>query len=315
MDEGGQSQKLPMTLGPYRMLRLLGSGGLSQVFLARKVGASGFEKDVALKTLLPELEGQGVFERLLIEEALMGSRFSHRNLVHVHDLGLDRGTYYVCMDFVDGASLSRLTGMTTKDKPVVLPALELSLFIAVEICLALEYVHRLTDAQNRPMGLVHRDVSPSNILISRDGEVKLADFGIAKATLLSDTTWGRLMKGTVAYMSPEQLHGESLTSKSDQFSFGVMLAEILSGSRPFDGSTLIETMDRTKHAEDPDLSHVPSALRPLIRRCLAREPNQRYQGFNMLRRELEQLRSHLPMLSTDELRNWVAIQLGVKTQA
>src|SRR5688572_21566443 len=217
-------------LGPYRLVSRLGHGGMAEVWLALAYGASGFEKKVAVKLLLPECRGHGELERLLIEEARLGARLSHRNLVGVHDLGIDEGTYYVRMDFVDGVDLATRLRRGR-------PAPELALLVAWEVALALEYVHGVADDAGRPLGLVHRDVSPANILVSRAGEVKLADFGVAKATMLADLTREGVRKGKYAYMSPEQVAGDPLTPRSDHFGLGVTLMELLAGRRPYDADT------------------------------------------------------------------------------
>jgi serine/threonine-protein kinase len=287
------------SLGPYRLERLLGRGGMAEVYLALKYGASGFERRVALKTLRPEHQGDHVLERLLIEEAKVGARFHHRNLVQVHDLGVDQGRYYVCMDLVDGADLRSLT------RPERLPP-ALALHVAEEVAFALEYVHELKDDAGRALGLVHRDVSPGNILLSRMGEVRLADFGIAKATLLADITWGRFRKGKVAYMSPEQLDGGSLTPQSDQFALGVTLAEMISGRRPFDGPSPLDTMERIRRAENPDLAGVPRRVRQVLARCLKRQPSARWKSPAELRQALRRLRRHRDIGAPAELAAWVS---------
>lgn len=288
----------PEQLGPYRILRRIGHGGTAQVFLALAYGASGFEKQIALKTLLPEFTGDGALEKLLIEEARLGARLQHRNLVQVHDLGIDEGIYYVRMDYIDGPNLATLLRRET-------PPIALALFLAEELTLALEYVHTLSDEEGRPLGLVHRDVSPSNILVSRFGEVKLSDFGIAKATLLSDITWGKVLKGKYAYMSPEQIRGEPLGPQSDQFSLGVTLFELLSGERPYDGETPLETMDNIRQAAPPDLTALPEVVRPLILRCLAPKPADRFPDMEALRKELTQARASFPLAGPSELGRWV----------
>ncbi len=290
---------LPRQLGPYRLVRRLGHGGMAEVFLAEAYGASGFEKRVAVKTLLPELRGHGDLERLLIEEARLGARLAHRNLVGVHDLGVDDGVYYVRMDFVDGTDLATLLKRR-------LPGPALALWIVEEMALALDYVHRFTDGGARPLGLVHRDVSPSNVLCSRAGEVKLADFGIAKATLLADATRGNLRKGKYAYMSPEQVAGEPLTPASDQFSLGVILAELLGGERPFDGASPLAVMDRIREAKPPSLPGLPPDLRALVLRALARKPRDRFpDAFTLAAAVAAARRSYQPVGPRD-LEAWVA---------
>jgi serine/threonine-protein kinase len=275
---------LPRQLGPYRLLRRLGRGGMAEVFLARAVGASGFEKAVAVKTLLPELVGSSELERLLIEEARIGALLSHRNLVEVHDLGVDRGIYYVRMDYVDGMDLAALDRAGRLDP-------ELVLLVAEEVALALEYVHSVCDEAGRPLGLVHRDVSPSNVLLSRHGDVKLADFGIAKATALAETTRASIRRGKYAYMSPEQVAGEPLDRASDQFGFGVMLIELLTGTRPFDGPSPLDTMDNIKRASPPDVSALDADVAEIALRCVARAPADRFESGSSLRAALTAARA------------------------
>jgi serine/threonine-protein kinase len=272
---------------------------MAEVFLAVSYGASGFEKKVAIKTLLPELQGRGELERLLIEEARLGARLSHRNLVGVHDLGVDEGCYWVRMDWVDGSDLATLL----RGAP---PSTEAALLIAEEIALALDWLHRAADDAGRSLGLVHRDVSPSNVLLSRAGEVKLGDFGIAKATMLADLTGGGVRKGKYAYMSPEQVSGAPLGPASDQFGLGVLLAEMLCGARPFDGGGPLETMENIRAATVPDLPGAPEDLAAIVRRCVARDPAARWPNAEALRRALAQARRMRDPAGPPELAAFVA---------
>jgi serine/threonine-protein kinase len=270
---------------------------MAQVFLAVAFGASGFEKRVAIKLLLPELEHSPELVRALIEEARLGAQLTHKNLVQVHQLGVADGKYYVVMDFVDGCDLATLARRGR-------PPPELALLVGEELARALDYVHRVTDEAGRPLGLVHRDVSPSNVLISRSGEVKLADFGVAKATLLADITRGNVRKGKYAYMSPEQVGGEPLTAASDQFSLGVTLFELLSGRRPFDGDGPHDTMERVRRADPPDASSLPEVVRDLILRCLSRDPAARFPSVEELRRALAEARRAFPPVGEPDLAAW-----------
>ncbi|MEO1269143.1 MAG: serine/threonine-protein kinase [Myxococcota bacterium] len=289
---------LPRYLGPYCLVRRVGHGGMCEVYLAMVYGASGFEKRVAIKTLLPECQGNASMERLLIKEATIGAQLQHRNLVQIHDFGSDEGVYYVRMDYVEGADLLTLI---RKEQPA--PAL--ALLIAEEIALALDYVHRCTDSEGRPLGLVHRDISPSNILLSVSGEVKLADFGVAKATKLADVTQGNIRKGKYAYMSPEQVASDELTPRSDQFGLAITLMEMLCGRRPFDGASPLATMDRIRAGDPPDLSDLKPEFRPLIARCLNHSPNARYPSAGSLYRALARLRHNLPPAGSPALGAWV----------
>lgn len=295
--------ELPRRLGPYTLLERLGHGGMAEVFLARAVGASGFEKPVAIKVLKAEHQGDGELERMLIEEAKLGAKLAHRNLVQVHDLGVDRGVHYVRMDYVDGADLDTLRGGG-------LPSAPLALLIAEEIALALAYVHSLDDAEGRPLGLVHRDVSPSNVLLSRAGEVKLADFGIAKATMLSHNTAASIRRGKYAYMSPEQIAGEPLSSRSDQFGLGVMLHELLIGERPFDGASPLDTMDRVREAAPPDVSGLDADLGAIVATCLAKDPDERFETAEHLARAIGAARRLRESASALELARWTCERLA-----
>ncbi len=285
-------------IGPYRIIRKLGQGGMAQVFLGVAFGASGFEKQVAVKLLLPELEHSAELVRALIEEARLGAQLAHKNLVQVHHLGVAEGRYYVVMDFVDGQDLATLARRG-------LPPPELTLAIGEELARALDYVHRVGDGAGRPLGLVHRDVSPSNVLLSRAGEVRLGDFGVAKATLLADITRGNVRKGKYAYMSPEQVAGEPLGPASDQFSLGVTLYELLAGRRPFDGEGPHDTMERVRRADPPDAAALPPPARALLLRCLSRDPAARFASAEELRRALSAARRHFPEAGEPDLARWV----------
>lgn len=290
---------LPRQLGPYRLLKRLGHGGMAEVFLAVAHGASGFEKRVAIKVLLPELQGDGEYERVLIEEACRAARFSHRNLVCVHDLGVAGGAYYVRMDWVDGPDLATLLARAR-------PAAPVALYVAEELAHALAYLHALTDDDGRPLGLVHRDVSPSNVLLSRAGEVRLGDFGIAKATLLAEATRGGARKGKYAYMSPEQVTGGALTAASDQFALGIALYEMLTGARPYDAETALETMERVREAAAPDTGSLDADLAAIVRRCLARAPGERFAHMGALARALATARRTRAPAGADELARYAA---------
>ncbi len=284
-------------LGPYRILQPLGQGGMSQVFVAARYGASGFEKKVALKTLPADQLTHDRWTRALIQEAKLCAQLNHRNLVQVYDLGVDEGIYYLCMELVQGVDLKHLKSR------LPLPV-EIALFIVQELALALHYVHCVTDTDGRSLGLVHRDVSPSNILLSDAGEVKLSDFGVAKATMLTDATWGRFRKGTIAYMSPEQMEGGALSAPSDQFSLGVVLYEMLSGFRPFDADTPVATLERIQEAKPPELDHLPESLHPLLLRMLSRQPDARFPTSRDVYEATKEL--PYPRVSAFELADFLA---------
>jgi serine/threonine protein kinase len=284
-------------LGPYEIVRRLGRGGMAEVFLAVVHGASGFERRVAVKTLVPELQGEPALERALVHEARLAGRLAHRNLVMVLGLGVDDGVTYVVMEYVDGGDLETLTRARRMPLPLVL-------LVAEELALGLAYLHGAADDRGLPLGLVHRDVSPSNILVSRAGEVKLGDFGIAKATALADLTGGT-RKGKYAYMSPEQLTGEPLTGASDQFALGVTLVELATGARPFDGETPLATMENVRRGIRPDLAALPASVATLALRALSAAPADRHASPEALRLAIAAARRELAPVALPDLATWI----------
>lgn len=175
-------------LGPYSILKRLGFGGMCEVYLAQRFGASGFQKQVALKVLLPEHRGQSSYERQLILEAVTGAKLNHPSIAQVHDLGIDQGVYFIVMEYIHGQDLRTIMHHNK-------PPTAIALYIIAQLARALHYLHTFEDEQDRWLGLVHRDVSPSNILITQDGDLKLIDFGITKATQSTSKTHGRIRKG------------------------------------------------------------------------------------------------------------------------
>ena len=281
------------SLGPYPLVRRLGRGGMAEVFLAVAHGASGFSREVAVKTLAPELVGDADLERALIREATIAGRLRHRNLVAVHTLGVDEGLYYVVMEYVDGGDLAG----------AVLPE-ALAIHVACEVALGLSYLHGARDERNLPLGLVHRDLSPSNVMVSRTGDVKLADFGIAKITAHADLTGAGTRKGTYAYMSPEQLAGDPVTAAADQWGLAVTLAELLTGTRLFGGDVPLETMQAIESGQKR-LGGIALDLAAVIDTATARDPSERFASIDELRRALEAVRRSREPAGAAELAMWV----------
>lgn len=267
----------PRAFGPFQLEAKVGQGGMAEVFRARVFGPSGFEKRVVVKTLREELVGEPELEKMFVEEAKLQARLSHRNLVQAHDLGAVDGRPWVRLDWVDGVELGALP------KPLALPLVR---FVGAELALGLHALHEARDEQGRPLGIVHRDLSPTNVLVSSLGEVKLADFGIARATQLKEQTRGGVRKGTYAYMSPEQVSGRPLTVASDQFALGALLCELCTGQRAFDGATPLDTMDAIRSGRAPELLEVEPSLRSVLLRALSLEPSARFESVKALRAAL-----------------------------
>ncbi|HEX3344281.1 MAG TPA: serine/threonine-protein kinase, partial [Polyangiaceae bacterium] len=229
-----------MRLGRYELLTLLASGGMAQVFIARLAGQHGFERLVALKTMRPEHAESDAFRRMFLDEAQLAARIRHVNVVEVLDLGDEQGIVYQAMTLVEGDSVAALLRRRRQLGARGLPH-GVAARIVADVLSGLHAAHELTDADGRALHIVHRDVSPQNVLVSVDGIAKIADFGIAKARLrLADETDAGQIKGKFAYMAPEQLERRTTDRRADVFSTGVMLWEALTGKRLFGGIDLIE---------------------------------------------------------------------------
>ena len=217
-----------MKFGQYELRELIGVGGMAEVYKGRAVGAEGFEKLVAIKRILPDLAEDERFVKMLLTEARIHASLSHRNIVQIHDLGISEdGEYFIVLEYVEGYDL-RVILEQLKEHGEIIPE-ALSLHIAAELAQGLHFAHEQRGADGQPLGLVHRDVTPSNVLISFAGEVKLSDFGLAKRR--QDRSVVGSLKGNLAYMSPEQARQSPLDRRTDVFSLGAVLFEMLTGNR------------------------------------------------------------------------------------
>lgn len=286
------------TFGRYRLLERLGEGGMAEVFKAKSFGVEGFEKVLVIKRILPKLAEQGTFVDMFVHEAKLAVRLSHANIVQVFDLGRvdhpngDPTSYFIAMEYVPGLDLATLLSRCRRQKRQI--PLGMAVFLAAEVAKALDHAHRRRDEQSRPLGIVHRDISPQNILLSWEGEVKVTDFGIAKATQSmtdeeDDARAGKI-RGKLAYMSPEQSRAEPIDGRSDLFSLGTVLYEMLAGSNPFSAPTSFEILRRLQASEYPPLTLVrPDAPRPLVdivTKALARSADDRYADAGKLHEAL-----------------------------
>ncbi|WP_394845850.1 protein kinase [Pendulispora brunnea] len=304
------------TFGRYRLLERLGQGGMAEVFKAKSFGVEGFEKVLVIKRILPELARSQEFVDMFIHEAKLAVRLSHANIVQVFDLGIaplpsssppssrpssdggaaaepasarDRerepavGAYFMAMEFVHGFDLATLLARCRRQQ-IALP-IDMCAYMAAEIAKGLDHAHRRRDEDMRPLGIVHRDVSPQNVLISLEGEVKVTDFGIAKARIavganLEEDTRMRKLQGKFGYMSPEQARGENVDARSDLFSLGVVLYECVTGVNPFSAPTTFETLRRVQAGEYPPVellrSDAPAELIAILNTALAKDPADRF---------------------------------------
>jgi serine/threonine protein kinase len=272
LSEENESQ----AFGPYTLLERIAVGGMAEVWRARARGMAGFEKILVIKRVLDALSADEEFIRLFIDEARIAVALVHVNIVQVFELGEIEGSYYMAMEWVQGIDLSQLATKAQKRGPF---RVSLALFIVGEVLKALQFAHERTDDDDHPLRIVHCDISPQNVLISFAGEVKLTDFGISRAAFQSKGA-NEVIRGKYAYMSPEQVEGEPLDGRSDLFSIGIVLYELLTGRRLFKGKTREETLARVRRAEVPS----PRAYRPEISedleafllKALAQKPEKRF---------------------------------------
>jgi len=271
----------PIQFGKYTLFERIGRGGMAEVFKGRIQGPAGFERVFVVKRILPHLSDDTAFIKMFVEEAKLSARLNHPNIVHIFELGAVEGEYFISMEYIRGHDLSET--MRAIWKALGPPRPELVSYIGREACRGLAYAHSLTDENGRPLGMIHRDVSPSNVMLSYEGAVKMLDFGIAKA--LSDgtePTKGGTLKGKYAYMAPEQTEGDHIDHRSDIFAVGIVLHEVLTGRRLFKGQNDVQTIERVRACQVPPPSAqnpaVPPALDQIILKALQRDPARRWSN-------------------------------------
>jgi serine/threonine protein kinase len=265
------------TFGQYSLLACLGSGGMAEVFLGRAQSIAGFEKLLAIKRLLPSYTANTETVQLLADEARITVQLTHSNIVQVFDFGCVDHAYYIAMEYVDGLdlkSLVRIDDVTSQPMP-----LELALHVTICVLDALEFAHTRVDTKKRPLGIIHRDVTPHNVLISRHGQVKLTDFGVARAAISSHVTRVGDIRGKYSYMPPEQVRGGEIDHRVDIFAAGAILYELLSGRQPYRATSAAEQLQLLRCVVEPPSSfrrELPQELDAICLRALAREPNGRF---------------------------------------
>ena len=293
----------------YTILRKITDGGTAEIFLAKQHGAQGFEKNVVLKRIFTTFYADPQFRHMLVDEAHVAMSLNHSNIVQVLDLGEADGRYFLALELVDGWSLDRIL-KRSKAAGVPIPP-PLALYVTAEICRALAYAHAKTRSDGKPLGIVHRDVSPHNVMMSAEGEVKLTDFGIAKAQNKTEKSLGNLIKGKVAFMSPEQAAGGELDGRSDLFSVGTMLYTMITRRHPFDAPTDYETLMLVKNGDFLPPETARPGLNPelyrVIRKAMGKTPEARYQKAEEMLVDVEQvMRVAFRPVGQTELQRWLA---------
>ena len=282
----------PIQFGKYTLYERIGRGGMADVFKGRIQGPGGFERVFVVKRILPNLSDDPAFIKMFVEEAKMSARLNHPNIVQIFELGSVEGEFFISMEYVPGHDLSETMRALWKTSGAPRP--DLVAYVGREICRALGYAHGLTDEQGNLLGMIHRDVSPSNVMLSFEGAVKLLDFGIAKA--LGDTpevTKSGTLKGKYAYMAPEQTEGDDVDRRIDIFAAGIVLHEVLTGRRLFKGANDIQTIERVRRCEVRPPSQLnpacPPALDAILLRALSRNRDDRFQSAGEMADALDEI--------------------------
>jgi TonB family protein len=282
-----------INFGQYLLLEKIATGGMAELFKAKRKGVEGFEKILAIKRILPHMSDNDEFITMFIDEAKLAAQLTHQNICQIFDLGKIENSYYIAMEYVHGKDLrAALRASRSKKKPF---PVELAILVISKISSALDYAHRKRDANGQPLNLVHRDISPQNILISYEGEVKLVDFGIAKAATKAHVTQHGALKGKLLYMSPEQAWGKAVDKRTDNFSLGVVLYEMLTGAPLFlsETDTEVTILEKVREAKVGPVRElnpkVPEALEKIITKALHKNPDERYQTAQDLQKDLDNL--------------------------
>lgn len=300
-------------LGRYELLLPIASGGMAMVWAARQKGTRGFQKIVAVKTMLPKLSEDVQFEQMFLDEASLASQVHHPHIVEILDLGEQEGVLFLVMEWIDGVPLNQLMKASRARGGVAIPV---AVRIVIQACAGLHAAHELRGPDGKAFGLVHRDVSPQNIMVTYEGVAKVIDFGVAKATAMgSGATQAGQIKGKVAYMAPEQIKGGEIDRRVDIFAMGIVLYALTTGKHPFRRESEAATMYNIC-APQPVmpprkvLPEYPPELEHIVLRALAKDPDKRYQSVNDMLRELDQLPAVHRASTDEEVASFVRTVLG-----
>ncbi|MGK0359722.1 MAG: serine/threonine protein kinase [Bradymonadia bacterium] len=301
----------------YQIIRKLDAGGMAEVWQGKASSLRGFEKLVAIKRILPGLAENKKFISMFLDEARLSLYLNHANIVQTFDIGMSADAYFIVMEWVDGPNL-RAVLETCNALGFRMPV-EQATFIASEICKGLSHAHNRKDPKGRPLNIVHRDVSPPNMLLSRDGEIKIVDFGLAKAASQITSTDPGVVKGKFSYLSPEAAHGRNVDSRADVFAVGAVLYEMLAGRKLFYGESDLQTVELVRRAQIPPITQynntVADDLNVVLLKALARDPRDRYQTAEALGHALSRfLFSNRLMVTNYDIATLVRRVLATKEQ-
>ncbi|MEZ4703926.1 MAG: serine/threonine-protein kinase [Bdellovibrionota bacterium] len=282
----------PFLYGKYIILDRIAVGGMAEVFKAKAYGVRGFERLLVIKRILPHLSSDEEFVEMFIDEAKISVELNHANICQVTDLGKIDDNFFIAMEFVNGKDLRGILKKCFMTSSLLsIPA---CIYIVSEVCKGLDYAHRKVNTiTGKALDVIHRDISPQNIMVSYHGDIKIVDFGIAKTASKMHKTQAGVLKGKFGYMSPEQAEGIELDYRTDIFSTGIILFEILSGQRLFMGDTDFETLEKIKNCNIPNImelnEEVPLEVKSVIDKALAKEPDDRYESAMEMHLELSKI--------------------------
>ena len=295
--------------GKYTLLEKLASGGMAEVFLARAPGAGGIRKFIAIKRILPQFSDNPEYKEMFTSEAKIAVNLSHGNVVSIYEFGIENKQLYLVMDYVEGRNLRQILNKMKESSKRF--SIDQIVYMIKEIAAGLDHANRCLDGSTgEPLNIIHRDMSPQNIMISFEGEVKIVDFGIAKAGTQNETTADGTLKGKFGYMSPEQAEGQAIDLRTDIFSLGIILWELIANERLFLSNNEINTLRKIRKCHIPSLTrinpNIPPALERIIRKTLAKDKNFRYQHSAALHRDLSRfLNNRYPDFSPHDFSDFI----------
>ncbi len=275
------------SFGKYTLIERVAVGGMAEIFKAKTHGVDGFEKLLAIKRLHRRLCEDQDFAMMLVDEAKISVQLNHANIGQVFDLGYFNNQYFIVMEYIDGLDMHQILRMLARRRQRI--PLEVAVYVAAQACEALHYAHNKNDENGQSLEIIHRDVSPQNVMVSRDGEVKLVDFGIAKARMRAQQTQAGIIKGKFYYMSPEQANGKKIDCRTDVYAVGILLYEMLAGKNPYEEVDDAELLQRVRNAEFAPLAQavdLDGDLAQIVETALARNVEQRFQSALELQRAL-----------------------------
>lgn len=299
----------PEKFGKYLLLEKVAAGGMAEIYLAKSTAATGLNKFFAIKRILPQFSTNEDFVAMFKEEAKVCINLNHSNVVSIFDFGIEAGTFYLVMDYVEGRNLRQIINELKKTNKSF--SIDQALYLVKEAAAGLDHAHRCVDgATGKPLNITHRDMSPQNVMVSFDGEIKVIDFGIAKAETEAESTKAGTLKGKFSYMSPEQAEGQSIDPRTDVFALGIVLWELLANDRLFTGSNEAAILRKVRDCQVPPIRKinptVPQELERIVMKALAKDKNVRYQTAANFHRDLNRfLNTQYPDFSPQDFSLFV----------